>query len=307
MPKPLGRRHHCSRSIICAIMALLQAHHLPSVLMATILTRQDIQQALRSLDLASSPVCLHTSFRSFGSVAGGTVSLIDAFLREHCTLLVPSFSWSFAVPPPPDQHFSRNGWNYTSYPGPTSGLGRIYTPQATEVDSDMGILAAAVLAHPDHLRGDHPLCSFSALGHYAAELISAQRADDVYAPLTMLSKLNGFVLLIGVGLDKLTLLHLAEKQAGRRLFRRWANNLEGQRIAVEVGGCSAGFPKLEAELEAITQTLRVGPSVWKLLPARPVLACAIAAIRANPEITHCGDPTCERCTDAIAGGPLLEN
>jgi len=250
-------------------------------------------------------VCAHASLRSFGSVAGGTASLIDAFLREQCTLLVPSFSWSFAVPPPPDQRLPRNGWDYASYPGPRSGLGRIYTSQTTEVDSDMGALAAAVVAHPDHLRGYHPLCSFSALGDYAGELITAQRPDDVYAPLTRLADLNGFTLLIGVGLDKFTLLHLAEKEAGRRLFRRWANNLEGQPIAVEVGGCSEGFGKLEVQLRAMTKTMRVGPSVWRVLPARAALARAITTIRANPQITHCGDLTCERCNDAVAGGPLL--
>jgi len=167
----------------------------------------------------------------------------------------------------------------------------------------MGALAMAVAAHPDRIRGQHPLCSFSALGRHASELIAAQRPDDVYAPLMTLIRLNGLVLLIGVGLDKLTLLHLAEKEAGRRLFRRWANNRDGQPIAVEVGGCSAGFGKLEAELQAVT--LMVGQSVWKLLGARSTLARAIAAIRANPEITHCGDPTCERCNDAVAGGPLL--
>jgi aminoglycoside N3'-acetyltransferase len=264
-----------------------------------------MQAALRSLGVAGSPVCAHASLRSFGYAAGGARTLIDAFLHAGCTLLVPSFSWSFAVPPPPDQHVPQNGWQYAAYPGPTSGLGRIYTPQTTEVDRDMGALAAAVVAHPDHVRGDHPLCSFSAVGDQGADLIDAQRPDDVYAPLMTLTRRNGFVLLIGVGLDKLTLLHLAEKEAGRRLFRRWANNREGQPVAAEVGGCSAGFPKLEAELHPLIQTITVGQSTWQLLPARTALKCATAAIRANSAITHCGDPSCDRCTDAVAGGPLL--
>jgi len=220
--------------------------------MTTIVTQHDMQAALRSLGVAGSPVCVHASLRSFGYAAGGACTLIDAFLHAGCTLLVPSFSWSFAVSPPPDQHVPQNGWQYAAYPGPTSGLGRIYTPQTTEVDRDMGALAAAVVAHPDHVRGDHPLCSFSALGADAAALIAPQQPIDVYAPLTRLASHNGFVLLIGVGLDKLTLLHLAEKEAGRRLFRRWANNREGHPIALEVGGCSAGFPKLEAHLQGMT-------------------------------------------------------
>ena len=74
--------------------------------MPRIVTQQDIQSTLRTLGLADVPVCIHAAFRSFGTVAGGPVSLIAAFLEAQCTLLVPTFSWSFAVPPPPDQLIS---------------------------------------------------------------------------------------------------------------------------------------------------------------------------------------------------------
>ena len=85
--------------------------------------------------------------------------------------------------------------------------------------------------------------------------IAPQQPVDVYAPLTTLTRRNGFVLLIGVDLDKLTLLHLAEKAAERRLFRRWTNDRDGRVSAVEVGGCSAGFPHLAAEVDGLTQTI----------------------------------------------------
>jgi hypothetical protein len=41
-----------------------------------------------------------------------------------------------------------------------------------------------------------------------------------------------------------------------------------------------------------------------MFPARPALDLAAAAIRAEPTITHCPDPTCLECADAIAGGPI---
>src|SRR5207253_2500234 len=99
----------------------------------------------------------------------------------------------------------------------------------------------------------------------------------------------GFILLIGVGLEKMTLLHLAEKEAERTLFRRWANDKNRRPTAVEVGGCSEGFGKLNSYLEPITQTLLVGQSRWKLFPAGETVARAAAAIRVNPQITHCDD------------------
>jgi aminoglycoside 3-N-acetyltransferase len=268
-------------------------------------TQHEIQHALGLLSLSGRAVCVHASLRSFGAVDGGATTLVHAFLNQGCTLLVPTFSWSFAVPPPADQHIARNGWEYATYPGPTAGLGRIYTVMTSDVDKDMGALAAAVVAHPDHVRGNHPLCSFAALGPHAHRLIMVQQPLDVYAPLTALIQLNGFVLLIGVQFDTLTLLHLAEKLAGRTLFRRWANAPSGMPVAVEVGGCSAGFPNFAPSLQPLTRTITVGQSVWQLLPARQAVERATATIRANPEITHCGDPTCERCHDAVAGGPVL--
>lgn len=269
------------------------------------LTQHEIRAAIRELQLSHRPVCLHASLRSFGHVEGGAHTVVQTFIDEGCTLCVPTFSYGFAVPAPPEARFPRNGWDYAAYAGPTSGMDKVYTPASTEIAPDMGAIPAAVLAHPEHVRGDHPLCSFSAVGPAASNLITPQRPDDVYAPLQELCRQNGFVLLAGVGLDRLTLLHMAEKEAGRRLFRRWANDAGGRPMVMEVGGCSDGFPRLEAALQPVSQTTIVGQSVWRLLLAQAALIRAAAAIRANPEITHCDDPVCERCNDAIAGGPIL--
>jgi aminoglycoside 3-N-acetyltransferase len=103
----------------------------------------------------------------------------------------------------------------------------------------------------------------------------------------------------------MTLLHLAEKEAGRVLFRRWARGADGRVIAVEVGGCSEGFGRLEPYLRPVVRTMAVGRSEWKSLPADEALSRAAAAIRTDPRVTHCGDPTCARCNDAVGGGPVL--
>jgi len=169
----------------------------------------------------------------------------------------------------------------------------------------MGAIPAAVLAMPGRVRGRHPLDSFAAIGPRAAELVSGQTASNVYAPLKALARVDGFVLLMGVGLERLTLLHLAEESAGRVLFRRWANDPEGRPSAVEVGGCSEGFGRLEPHLRPIVRKVKVGQSLWTLLPAAQAVSLAADAIRSDPSITHCGDAACERCRDAVAGGPIL--
>jgi aminoglycoside 3-N-acetyltransferase len=250
-------------------------------------------------------LCLHSSLRSFGHVEGGAPAVVRSFLDEGCTVLVPTFSSAFEVAPPPHLRFERNGWDYGSRPAPRTGSGRIYTPEAPDIDRDMGAIPAAVLAWHGRVRGRHPLDSFTAAGPRAAELVADQAPLDVYAPLKALARARGFVLLAGVGLERMTLLHLAEKEAGRTLFRRWANGADGEPTAVEVGGCSEGFAKLEPYLRPLMRTSLVGRSEWKSLPADEALARAAAAIRDDPQITRCGLPACARCKDAVAGGPIL--
>jgi aminoglycoside 3-N-acetyltransferase len=226
-------------------------------------------------------------------------------LDEQCTVLVPSFSWRFAVPPRRKDEYARNGWDNKHYPGPTEGINRVFTPASSEIDKDMGVVATAVVAREGRVRGNHPLCSFAAVGPIASELVVEQRPDNVYAPLDTLASLGGYVLLIGVDLRSLTLLHLAEKRAGRTLFRRWANDIAGTTMAVEVGGCSAGFQKFERRICSSARVGRVGPSRWVVWPVPSVLLDAITAIQSEPTITHCGLPDCQRCNDAVAGGPIL--
>jgi aminoglycoside N3'-acetyltransferase len=159
-----------------------------------------------------------------------------------------------------------------------------------------------VLARPERLRGDNPLCSFAAIGP-TSDLVREQRPLDVYAPLRILAGRDGFVLLIGVGLERMTLLHLAEERAGRVPFRRWANGPDGRPMEVETGGCSDGFGNLEPVLAPLARETNVGESRWRAFPARAALEAATEAIREQPEITRCGRDDCLRCADAIAGGP----
>lgn len=269
-----------------------------------VVTKQDLQQALRALNLSGQVVCLHSSLSSFGRVAGGAKNVVEAFLEVNCTILVPTFSSAFAINPPEQLKFERNGWNYNNT-NSWRDDGRIYTPESIEIDSDMGAIPEAVISLPGHVRGDHPLDSFTAVGQRAHELVAGQTPSNVYAPLRALIGMRGFVLLMGVGLERMTLLHLAEKEAGRTLFRRWALDRQGQPMAVEVGGCSEGFGKLEPNLFAVMRTTNVGSSLWKLFPAEAALNCAAAEIRVNPQVTHCEAKTCERCNDAVAGGTIL--
>jgi aminoglycoside 3-N-acetyltransferase len=268
-------------------------------------TAPDIRAGVRRLGLAGKAVCLHSSLSSFGTVTDGADDVVDAFLAEGCTLIVPSFSWRFAALPSKDLRPTRNAWDYEQ-PRALESAPPTYSPETTEIDRRMGAIPAGVVSRPGRERGAHPLCSFTALGPEAAEAVAAQTWDDVYAPLRWLTDNNGTVLLAGVGLTSMTFLHYAEQLAGRALFRRWVLDADGNTQMVPVGGCSNGFEALAPFLAPFAKSTLVGTSSWVAYPASTtLLATLVRAVRDHPEVTRCADLQCDRCRDSIAGGPLL--
>lgn len=136
-------------------------------------SESDVLFALRDLDVAGRSVCVHASLRSFGWVSGGAPTVVRGFLQAGCTLLVPTFTWRYAVQPHPEEQLPRNAWPPDGgYPATVASH---YTPDTTEVDRDMGAVAATVARWPDRARGEHPLNSFSAVGPLAYDLAGGQR------------------------------------------------------------------------------------------------------------------------------------
>lgn len=250
---------------------------------------------------------MHTSIRSFGTGFDAN-ALVDAYLAEGCTLMVPTFTHAiFRIDLPAELHFERNGIDYGDPSGSVPSHDRVYSRESNEVDGSMGAFPRVVLSREGRVRSVHPLASFTAVGPLAHRLIDGQRPLDVYTPLAALAKLEGFVVLAGVGLNRMTLIHLAEKRAGRTLFRRAANGPDGRPVIVETGSCSEGFVNFDSALRAIRHETRVGESRWQIFPARAAMNIAVHAIRRTPRITHCDDAGCVRCNDLVAGGAILKS
>lgn len=267
-----------------------------------------LRTAIEDLRLGNRPVMLHASLRCLGAaIDGGADALLDALLTCGCTVLTAAFTEpQFGLPAPPDLRPARNGHDYTT--PPTEDTDRADFPYRVDcglINARLGVLPAVLMARADAVRGRHPLNSFAAVGPQAAELIDAQSPDDVYGPIRELANRDGVILLIGVGLDRMTALHLAEQRSGRRPFRRWARDEDGAVRMVEVGSCSEGFPQLEPVLHPLARGVVVGAARWRAYPADQVLAVATAAITARQDITRCPDADCLLCRDAIAGGPTV--
>jgi aminoglycoside N3'-acetyltransferase len=268
--------------------------------------KEQIRVGIATLQLDRRCVCVHASLRSFGQVEGGAEAVIEAFLESGCTLLVPTFTESNTVPPPPGYRLRQNGsgWYSGEVPPPPTSHSSIFTPQDNGVDGSMGILPKTLLKYPERVRGNHPHSSFAALGLHAQALVGGQHRLDFLAPLRALIEYQGTVLLMGVGLQRMTLIHLAEKQAGRKPFRRHVLDRDGQPVEVEVGTCSKGFGQFDPYLLPLARSTYVGSSLWRAFDPAEVLRESEAAIRRFPRITHCGNDECERCNDGVMGGPV---
>jgi aminoglycoside 3-N-acetyltransferase len=252
------------------------------------------------------PLMVHASLRSFAApIGGGADALLDVLLTRGRTVMMPTFTEpQFGLAPPLPLRPERNGIDYATLPE-ASPLAQdtAYAADCGLINPDLGVLPAVLVGRGTGVRGDHPLNSFAAVGPLADELIAAQSPADVYGPVRELAARGGLVLLIGVGLNKMTALHLAEQQSGRRLFLRWARGTDGQTSMFEVGSCSEGFPRLGPALHPYARTAVAGGSRWQAYSAGPTLAAATRAITEDQGITHCPDPSCPLCRDAIAGGP----
>lgn len=80
----------------------------------------------------------------------------------------------------------------------------------------MGRIPEALRTLPGVLRSEHPTASFAAFGSRAKEICSVHDLEDSFgnrSPLGALYGANADVLLLGVGYDSCTSLHLAERRA----------------------------------------------------------------------------------------------
>ena len=158
-------------------------------------------------------VMVHTSLSSMGYVCGGAPTVIDALLEtvsKEGTIMMPTQSWK-NLDPEVGVHpeVGEDYWqtirdNWPAYDKRT-------TPTQT-----MGAVAELFRQWPGSLRSDHPARSVSANGKYAAYLTENHDLSNIFgddSPIGRLYELDGYVLLIGVGYDKNTSLHLADARA----------------------------------------------------------------------------------------------
>jgi len=157
------------------------------------ISRLAVTEQLRALGVVRGGVLLvHTSFRAVRPVEGGPLGLIEALrhaIGDDGTLVMPSWS------------------GYDDEP---------FDPRTAPASSDLGIVADTFWRLPGVRRSDH-VQAFAASGPAAARIMADPLPLPPHipeSPVGRVHELDGQVLLLGVGHDASSSLHLAEILAG---------------------------------------------------------------------------------------------
>lgn len=185
-------------------------------------------------------VLVHSSLSSLGWVCGGPQAVVEALLQSvgaSGTVVMPAHSGDWSDPaewmrPPVPQNWIeiiyREWPAFDQLVSPTRGMGRI---------------AELFRTFPGTARSSHPQVSFCANGKHADTIVTDHELTPQFgmnSPLGKLYHLHAKVLLLGVGYDSCTSLHLAEarfenmptKKMGAAIFEdgervwKWFNDFE---------------------------------------------------------------------------------
>lgn len=252
-------------------------------------SRDDITRQLQALGVQRGGVLLvHTAFSKLAPVEDGPLGLIAALraaLGDAGTLVMPSMSDDDDHPFDPRR-----------------------TPCAT-----MGVVADMFWRLPDVQRSDSPH-AFAAIGPKAAQILAPHPLDVPHgmdSPVGRVHALDGQVLLLGVGHDADTTVHLAENMAGvRYLLPKHLTVLRDGRPQRydyrETDHCCCNFDRLDDWLGHRQQRGHVGPAPARLARSRDIVDAALGRLRADETVFlhpagHCAE--CDQAWASLASHP----
>ncbi len=224
-------------------------------------------------------VGVHSSLSSFGHVEGGADTVIDALLEtigEQGNAVMSTHSANLSEDKrTPEEIAMGVSWLLKILP---------FDPENTPVTT--GIIPETFRKRKGIVRGLHPSHSIAALGPKAKEL-----SEGWHKVLDS----DGYILLIGVGLDRCTAMHLAEKRV--QFPDRIRKKITPPKWFVEKYpegewewdiGPYPDFAKLtEPCLErGIMKTVKVGEATLKLVKLRELIDLYAEYLEKNPDLFY---------------------
>ena len=172
----------------------------------------------------------------------------------------------------------------------------------------LGVVADTFWRMPGVLRSDNPH-AFAAFGPQAVHITRPHPVDiphGIDSPPGRVYQLDGSVLLLGVGHDSNTTLHVAEALAGVRYRQpKYATVLENGRPKRydygETDHCCENFRLLDDWLGTRQQRGTVGNATARLFSARDAVEAALQRLRENETVFLHAAGACAECDQARAG------
>ena len=240
---------------------------------------------------------MHASLESIGTVEGGAAMVLHRLLKnlgKDGILLMPTFT---SV-----TRHSLTHDNYTRAGCWREGKENRHLPFIAELqpDKDMGETAYRLCSWPSSRRSWHPAYSFVAVGKNSDKLVREYSAVDPLQPLKAFLKENPAVLTVGVGLESVSAIHVAEQRLTPSKFvteRALTITSKGQDwIDVTAMGCSGGFQKLAQSIssEKLKET-QIGMATARLYSMRGLIQAAEKVLREDSMALACGRPDCLSC------------
>lgn len=256
-----------------------------------IILKNDILEALSKVGVCrGQTLMVHTSLGSLGFVCGGAQVVIEALLESvggEGTVMMPAQSWK-NLDPSAGVHWEEpeNWWPLIRENWPA------YDKDITPTNT-MGAVAEMFRKWPGALRSDHPARSVAAWGKQAEYLTSHHDLSNIFgdgSPIGKLYELDGLVLLIGVGYDKNTSLHLADVRAnypGKHTRTEYSAIMEnGHRVwkqyeTLFVDG--EDFNEIGAAFETVSSVRKatLGNGTIRLMKQRDLVDFAVKWIEEN--------------------------
>lgn len=253
--------------------------------------KEDLIEGFKKLGLKEGQnIMVHASLSSLGFVCGGEQIVIEALIDAvgpEGTLMMPTQTWK-NLDPSSGVHWEEDEEWYQAIRDNWPAYDKNITPTNT-----MGKVAEMFRKWPNAERSDHPVRSVAALGKNASYLTKDHDLENIFgknSPLDKLYGLDGYVLLIGVGYDKNTSLHLADA-----LAEYPSKHYESSSSAIMVNGKrewvtyktlyvdGEDFEKIGEDFEKTNKisTLKIGNAVIKFMKQRDLVDYAIKWIEAN--------------------------
>ncbi|MDA0839711.1 MAG: AAC(3) family N-acetyltransferase [Planctomycetota bacterium] len=241
-----------------------------------------------------SLVAMHSSLKSIGQVEGGADTVIDALLEcvgPEGTLMTPAFTNCF------------------------EGSKNLDPFEINSTPSLTGLISETLRNRHEAYRSLHPTHSAAAIGRLAGEITRDHLKATplgIGSPFHRLYEQDGWILLLGVGHNTNSFVHVAEVMAGVNyvhvfcwLHLNWRpsarfideDGLEQILDIYECPGDSRAFPKLNSlmrERGYLKEGL-IGHAPSQLMKASHLFEVVRDALEEDPAFVLCDEGNCKAC------------